>query len=272
MVSIDFKKMAPSSGSVGRVLIVHTYDGNGNVLVKRPSGVFLNGVVTAWGWQDNPPGGRSYGYGQSEDWVNTEPFIGVASVRMDNSKIADWPAIGIMAAQSFSDGYPGYYENTGSVYIRVGETGGACTVVNPNSPQPLDIAVNVTAPDWNLGELPRGESEKSFPEIANQLCFTYSGPKVKGKNFVINASDANGVVANRYRLKNVADASQLIPYDITLDSGTSALSLPNASNAALPFDSSGKTCFVPTFKTTVDAKVKEGDYSDVLTFTVVVKP
>ena len=129
----------------------------------------------------------------------------------------------------------------------------------------------MAAPDWDLGELPEGNGEKIFPSSSDQLCFTYSGTAVSGKQFVINAGSANGVVNNRYRLKNLKDATQLIPYSLTLDSGTSNVSLPNASNKALPLNSSGRTCFVPTFKTTVDPTVKSGNYSDVLTFTVVTK-
>ncbi len=129
----------------------------------------------------------------------------------------------------------------------------------------------MTAPDWNLGELPEGNGEKIFPNSPDQLCFTYLGAAVSGKQFIINADSANGVAGSRYRLKNLKDASQLVPYNVTLDSGTSNVSLPNASNKSLPLNSSGRTCFVPTFKTTVDSTVKDGDYSDVLTFTVVTK-
>ncbi|RQZ34672.1 hypothetical protein DIE16_21640 [Burkholderia sp. Bp9090] len=135
----------------------------------------------------------------------------------------------------------------------------------------MPIAMTMSAPDWNLGELPEGNGEKVFPNSSDQLCFTYSGAAVSGKQFVINAGSANGVVNNRYRLKNLKDATQLIPYSLTLDSGTSNVSLPNASNKALSLNSSGRTCFVPTFKTTVDPSVKSGDYSDVLTFTVITK-
>ncbi|RQR52315.1 hypothetical protein DIE18_32330 [Burkholderia sp. Bp9125] len=94
---------------------------------------------------------------------------------------------------------------------------------------------------------------------------------ISGKKFIVNASSANGVAANRYRLKNVNDASKLVPYNVTLNGGTSVVSLPNATNTTLSLDSSGKTCFVPTFKTSVGFSVTEGDYSDVLTFTVVTK-
>ncbi|WP_334043178.1 hypothetical protein [Burkholderia ambifaria] len=136
----------------------------------------------------------------------------------------------------------------------------------------MEIAIDMTAPDWSLGDLAQGDSEKTFTDAASQLCFSYSGSAVNGKRFIINASNANGVVANRYRLKNVNDASQFVPYSITLNGGTSTLSLPNNANMAIPLGSSGKTCFVPTFKTTVDSGVKDGDYNDVLTFTVITQP
>ncbi|WGY71350.1 hypothetical protein KEC55_30645 [Burkholderia cepacia] len=260
-----------------RAVLVYTYNENGAFSEEgQPviSDVIFNGMRAWLTGSGFPLRGTGYYGGKSPNWWGTkEPLVATVSVRISNKKIADWPAIGILAAQ-YGGGNPGdYYEKSGMAYIRVGESRGACSIVaNPDLPTPLDIAVDMTAPDWSLGELSRGESEKTFPEISNQLCFTYSGRAVKGKKFVIDASNANGIVANRYLLKNVSEATQVIPYSVTLDSGTSTLSLPNASNAGLSFDSSGKTCFVPTFKTSVDAKVKEGDYIDVLVFTVVVKP
>ncbi|MXN76211.1 hypothetical protein GR157_15870 [Burkholderia sp. 4701] len=145
-------------------------------------------------------------------------------------------------------------------------------MIDPTQPPPPPtIGISMTAPDWNLGELPEGDGEKILSSSSDQLCFTYIGAGVSGKQFIINAGSANGVAGNRYRLKNLKDATQLVPYSVTLDSGTSNVSLPNASNKSLSLDSSGKTCFVPTFKTTVGPTVKEGDYSDALTFTVVTK-
>lgn len=144
-------------------------------------------------------------------------------------------------------------------------------VIDPVKPPPPSIGISVSAPDWNLGELPGGDGEKTLSGSADQLCFTYMSEAISGKQFIVNASNANGVVSNRYRLRNVSDASQFVPYSVILDSGSSKVSLPNTNNAAIPLSSSGKTCFVPTFKTSVGTSAKEGDYSDVLTFTVVTK-
>ncbi|KVN28522.1 hypothetical protein WJ63_12275 [Burkholderia pyrrocinia] len=149
--------------------------------------------------------------------------------------------------------------------------GGNCQVIDPTKPPPPAIGINVTAPDWNLGELPEGDGEKVLSSSSDQLCFTYIGAATSGKQFIINAGSANGVAGNRYRLKNLKDATQLVPYSLTLNSGTSNVPLPNASNKSLSLNSSGRTCFVPTFKTTVDPTVEAGDYSDVLTFTIVTK-
>ncbi|WP_414442798.1 hypothetical protein [Burkholderia sp. 22PA0106] len=206
----------------------------------------------------------------SATWTNAASFVAHYRVLVKNSDFSDWPAIALRAGNYTNGDDAG--EKSGVAYIKYGESNGVCELVtNPEVPPPLDIKIDMTAPDWNLGELPRGDSEKIFPEVANQLCFTYSGPSVKGKRFIINASNANGVVGNRYRLKNMNDTSQTIPYDVAL-SGSSAFALPNEKNVALTMSDSGKTCFVPTFRTTVDNTVKEGDYSDVLTFTVITQP
>lgn len=140
---------------------------------------------------------------------------------MSNSVIADWPAIGIRAG-NYTDG-DDVGEVTGVAYIRFGENRGVCNiVVNPEvPPPPVEITMNMTAPDWNLGDLGQGDSKKTFSDTANQLCFTYPGSVVTGVRFIVNAKNVNGEVANRYRLKNVDDASQFVPYSIKLDGGGS---------------------------------------------------
>ncbi|KVL37825.1 hypothetical protein WS96_07610 [Burkholderia sp. MSMB1835] len=87
-------------------------------------------------------------------------------------------------------------------------------------------------------------------------------------SFVIDADNANGRNGNRYRLANVSDPTQTISYRVTLDGGTRTLSLPNVGNIASTFTSNGRTCFTPTFETSVDERALDGDYFDVLTFTV----
>lgn len=276
-MSVSFKPGfgAAADTFIGRMFLVYAIDKDGNwsqaKVIRYLPVIYLDGEMMGY---QSPMNEYMVILGRngSRKWSRSWAFSADIEIKIQDGLISDGPALAVQA------GNYAYYGNsvleiTGAAYFSPYDVGGNCKVVDPEAPAPpLDIAIDMTAPNWNLGELPRGDSEKIFPEVANQLCFTYSGPTVKGKNFVINASNANGVAANRYRLKNVADATQLIPYAIKFDSGTSTFSLPDASNTALPFDSSGKTCFVPTFRTSVDAKVKEGDYSDVLTFTVVVKP
>ncbi|KVL47668.1 hypothetical protein WT01_33600 [Burkholderia cepacia] len=134
------------------------------------------------------------------------------------------------------------------------------------------------APDWNLGELDEGTADKILPNSTDQLCFTYQAAAVVRKKFVINASNANGIVNQKYRMKNLSDATQFVPYSVKLnrtDLESSSVVLPNTTSLSLEFNDRvgvNKTCFTPTFTTTVDKNVKAGDYSDVLTFTVVTKP
>ncbi|WP_414442789.1 hypothetical protein [Burkholderia sp. 22PA0106] len=281
-ISVDVSYKDVSSGFpagkllYSRSIVMYIYDKSGRV--KLPTAfdqtVYLNGERN-YGYLNSYSGkytsyNGSY-YLEKTDWRIHESYVANYRLVVKNSYLSDWPAVTLLAANR--ELYGGDFgAKSGAVYIRYGESNGVCEkVTNPDVALPLDIKINMTAPDWSLGELPRGDSEKTFPEVANQLCFTYSGPSVKGKRFIIDASNANGVVGNRYRLKNMSDASQFIPYDVAL-LGSSAFSLPNATNVALTMSDSGKTCFVPTFKTTVDSKVKEGDYSDVLTFTVVTQP
>ncbi|WP_414451223.1 hypothetical protein AB4851_20325 [Burkholderia sp. 22PA0099] len=255
-----------------RGLLVYSYDENG---VAKPITTLVRKILL-----NNSTNNRAYflrdkyvlHYSEANfiGWVDSEDFVAHFEISLNGNLISSWPAISVRAGNATNRG--DVAEVSGAAYIRLGDDSGVCEIVNtPDIAGPLDIKIGMTAPDWNLGELPRGDSEKTFPEVANQLCFTYSGASVKGRRFIVNASNANGVVGNRYRLKNMSDASQYVPYDLAL-SGATSFPLPNSSDVALTMDPSGKTCFVPTFKTTVDNKVKDGDYSDVLTFTVVTQP
>lgn len=259
----------PTFGSRG--FLVYTYDRSGTMKqsARDARSIRLDGLA-----HDYTYTGRGYTvyyrYNKSGSWREISPFSANVEVLIDDEKIVDWPAVSIQAANVV---FPGndVGEITGGAYFDLNNTSSGCKIIDPEKPPPPAIAISMTAPDWNLGELPEGNGEKIFPNSPDQLCFTYLGAAVSGKQFIINADSANGVAGSRYRLKNLKDASQLVPYNVTLDSGTSNVSLPNASNKSLPLNSSGRTCFVPTFKTTVDSTVKDGDYSDVLTFTVVTK-
>ncbi|MDN7491520.1 MULTISPECIES: hypothetical protein [Burkholderia] len=233
--------------------------------------VTMNGVHNKAIWQ----GG--YGYlmytgglasNQTPEWNKRGAFVADVEVVINNSVVSDWPALSIRAGNYTDDTH--VVEATGGAYLGRFGTASNCTVVDPETPPSPPIVLKMNAPDWNLGELPEGDSEKMLSG-ADQLCFTYDGPVVSGKKFVIDATSVNGVVGNRYRLRNVSDATQFIPYDVTLNSGSSTTHLPNTNNTALSLNSSGKTCFAPTFKTTVGRELKEGDYNDVLVFTVVTK-
>ncbi|WP_128848260.1 hypothetical protein [Burkholderia catarinensis] len=208
------------------------------------------------------------------DWRISEPFTAFVNVVVNNSLVSKvWPALSLLGgSQAANIGGDKVYGDTRAAYVsRDGANGGCQIIIDPTNPPPPVLAINVTAPDWNLGELPRGDGRKTFEKTADQLCFTYSGTGVRGKNFVINASNANGIVNNRYQLKNVADTSQIVPYNVTLDSGASTVSLPNRNSTAVPLSDTGKTCFVPTFNTTLNLGTALGNYSDVLTFNVVIR-
>lgn len=272
---VNFKQGFGSSNNNyfgARGFLVYSYDKNGKM--KQSSNV-ADSVWLDDALHDGTYAGEGYfvyykTMGLVGKWREISPFSAYVQIFLYDSKIADWPAITVQAANVT---FPGndVGEITGGAYFERGNTNGSCRVIDPGKPPPPAIAISMAAPDWNLGELPEGNGEKIFPNSSDQLCFTYSGAAVSSKQFIINADSANGVASNRYRLKNLKDATQLVPYSLTLDSGTSNVSLPNASNKSLSLNSSGRTCFVPTFNTTVDSTVKGGDYSDVLTFTVVTK-
>ncbi|MCA7936089.1 hypothetical protein [Burkholderia cepacia] len=275
-LTIDYKKVA--GHTVGRIfasrgILVYTYDSNGVMRAssKAAQTVRINGAAHRYIYEGN---GYAMYYASvgPTNWLNEEPFIANVSILISNSVIKDWPAIAIRAG-NFTWG-DDVGEIKGAAYLSTLGGNGACKVLDPTVPPPPPppaITIAVAAPDWDLGELARGGAvEKTLARPADQLCFTYSG--VAGtQNFVIDAQSQNGIAANRYLLKNVSNASQTIPYDLTLDSGTASFTVPNTAKRPIALNKDNRTCFVPTFRTWIDSTVKVGDYSDVLTFMIFTK-
>lgn len=289
-VSIDFKPTeGRTSGQafLSRGVLVYAYDKNGRMLESSDAAqavfmgsvrhslatpgrgyVMYNGYIVGSGL--NPP--------PYADWGVTKAFTARVTVIVDNAKIEHWPALSIRAgnyasARNIDPGsYSGYdiAEIKGAAYLARYGGSGSCNLVNPIAPPepPRSVAIDVTAPNWDLGELTRGEGKKSFSNIDDALCFRYSGSAVSGKRFVIDATSAAGTINGRYRLKNGTDT---IPYTVELSNGAVNIPLPNTGGMTVPLDSGGRSCWMPTFTTNVPADAKVGQYQDVLTFTVVTK-
>ncbi len=261
----------PDSYFLSRGVMVYTYNANGNLLTNMAAikALTMNGESHYAPFQSSNY--VMYRANGKNGWMNKEPHKATIEILLDNTAIKDWPGIVVRAGNYTSSDDVG--EVSGGVYIAVG-SGATCQVVDPQAPlpePPATLAVEVAAPDWNLGELPRGDGEKTLTGAEQQLCFTYSGFNGGSRNFVINATSANGVSGNRYLLRNTSKPSQTVPYDLTLDSGSATFRLPNTSGSPVLLTNNIRTCFVPTFRTSVDATADAGDYSDVLSFTVVTK-
>ena len=216
--------------------------------------------------------------GATGDWKNSKALVADIQFTVLKSKIASWPAVGVRAGSYTlsSD----ILNKTGIAYIGPSTDGSnKCTILlQPGSPPPppaVNPKVTMTAPDWDLGELPRGKDTiLTLPATKDQLCFTYVGSTViANQKYLINATNTNGLSAdNRYLLKSLEDSSQTVPYTLTLANGSDSVLLPNTQSRLFSLDAGGRTCFTPTFRAQPDKAVKGGAYSDILTFTVVAKP
>ena len=252
-----------------RGVLIYSYDKNGrlNVGTTPAIRVTMNGA----NYYDLFFGSDyAMFWGNKNSWRDKSAFAASVTAVVRNQSFASWPAIAIRAGNYTSGSDIG--EVKGVAYIsRYGANDGSChVIVNPGTPPPPDISISVSAPDWSLGDLQRGVSNTRLSRADQMLCFSYDAAQAQKQNFIIGASSANGVVNNRYRLQHLSDTSQVVPYSLMLDSGSTRIQLPGSSTA-MTLDTSGRTCFVPTFTTEVGTMVKEGDYSDVLTFTVTTK-
>lgn len=258
-----------------RGILLYTYDADGKL--KNSSTVAKTLTLNGIEYSSTYPGEGYLMYlGGVSPWTTASAVTTSVEVQVDNSSIATWPAVGIRAGNFTTTGND-VGESTGLAYLSSTTKGGDCRVLTDASlpPPPVDTTITMTAPDWDLGELLRGEETlKTFNASQDQLCFTYDGSKfIPYQKFIINASSENGLSANgRYQLRNLEDSSQTVPYTVALNSGSTLVPLPNTQNVLLSLSADGRTCFVPTFRTLAEKWVKGGAYSDVLTFTIVAKP
>ena len=277
-LTIEFKTISghlDGSRFNSRGIMLYTYNEHG---VLQASGAVastmtLNGV----GYTATYPGNDYviyHGRNASSQWTNYNPMTANVVFTVLKSKISLWPAIGVRAA-NYTD-KEDVAEISGVAYIGPSTTGNCTVVVNPELPPPaVTPIVTMTAPDWDLGELPKGEETMlTLPATKDQLCFNYEGStSIANQKYLINATNTNGLSANgRYLLKSLEDSSQTVPYTLTLANSTDSVVLPNTANRLFSLDAGGRTCFTPTFNAQPDRTVAGGAYSDILTLTVVAKP
>ncbi|MBI0328348.1 hypothetical protein [Burkholderia plantarii] len=210
-------------------------------------------------------------YGNKGDWANVNALAAYVSVTFQGTK---WQSVSVMAAGRYRNTATESFniaEITGAAYIYPDSQGTGCEVVSPIHPPKPPVTIHMSAPDWDLGELPMDHGEKRFTDVADQLCFTYSGLSGDGIDVVVDAENQNGIVAHQYQLKDLADPTQIVPYNLVLSDGITDFTLPNQRNSTIKLNASGRTCLAPTFRTYVRPMLKKGTYSDVLTFTVTTK-
>lgn len=261
-----------------RGVALYTYDGNG---VLQSSGDIVSGLTLGAQASNRVRVSDAfnkytvyYGANAGAPWNVTNPIDATAKITILKSKLGSWPAVSVRAVTVA--GIVDVLDSFGMAYIGPSTSGGNCTVLsNPEAPPPaVNPKVTMSAPDWDLGELPRGEiTELTLAAIKDQLCFTYEGSTaVTNQKYLINATNINGLSSDsRYLLKSLEDSSQTVPYTLTLANSTDSVLLPNIQNRLFSLDAGGKTCFTPTFKAEPDKAIKGGAYSDILTFTVVAK-
>lgn len=274
-VAISFNKVTAENTAnmefYSRGLLFYSYNKDGSSNNTKAHYAAINGYTST---EYFPGNGyliyKKYADNMGYGWRNNQAFVANASVVFPNSILKSWAAVAIRAGNYTVGNDVG--EITGGAYISAGDDTGSCkVVVDPTHPPAPTIAISVNAPDWNLGEIKRGEQNIPFSASKDYLCLQYADAAVASKQFIITASSQNGEMNNQYQLINQNNAAQIIPYQLTLDSGSQQLTMPGATNKRLPLQYGGKTCFMPTFKTFAPNSIKKGDYSDVLTFNIVTK-
>ncbi|OKP26377.1 hypothetical protein BSQ40_19195 [Serratia fonticola] len=164
------------------------------------------------------------------------------------------------------------YDQAGAVYFSASQATSKCQLLtNPNIP-PVIVNLTMNAPDWDLGEIATGQQQKVMTNNADRLCISYLSTESASKDFIVNATNANGMVNNRFLLKHSLTPTNTLPYTLTLDSMGKQILLPNTDNSSIRFEDSGnQTCFTPTFDLYGSDDQELGDYTDVITYEIVAK-
>lgn len=266
-VTIDFNDAEGNTGGnilLSRGLLFNFYDKDGLPQNTHPVYGSLDDVPSQSFWSKQ---GYVLIHGHIGAWDNDRAVRTRATVKVKNADLAAWPAVTLRAANYVTG--KDMAEISGGAYITAASNGTCRVVKDPASPPPFDINISLDAPDWDLGEIAPGTQTYPLAAASDRLCLRYTDSEVGTKPFIVNASNQNGVADGRYQLKNLHEETQAIPYELILENGSRQVLLPNGSAASIPLDKGGKTCFSPLFRTFAPKNIQAGDYSDVLTFTVV---
>ncbi|WP_422526638.1 hypothetical protein [Serratia fonticola] len=256
----------------GRGFLIFQYDSNGKTINNYfpAADITMNGSIPSGfneGKFTSVNGYLTYGFPSSNGWNNYEPYSANVIV---NIKRADVAIVAIHPANVYMYGIVS--DQAGAIYFAVSQATKTCQIMAaPNTP-PVIVNLTMNAPDWDLGEIATGRQKKVLTNAADRLCISYLSTESTGKDFIVSASNANGIVNNRFMLKHNLDPTSTLPYTLTLDSVGVQLLLPNTNNSTIRFGSSGnQTCFTPTFDLYGSDDQKLGDYTDVITYEIVTK-
>lgn len=255
----------------GRGLVIYLYDRKGNAIntyipstditMNSYNPVGIDGVFT------KGKGYLSYGRAGSNGWTNFDAYSTNVVV---NVKRTDVIIMAIYPMNVYALGMA--YDQAGAVYFAASQATSTCQQMT--NPDTLPVIVNLTmnAPDWNLGEIATGQQQKVMTSNADRLCISYLSTESAGKDFIVNATNANGIENNRFILKHSLNPTNTLPYTLTLDSMGKRIRLPNTDNSSIRFEDSGnQTCFTPTFDLYGSDNQEIGDYTDVITYEIVTK-
>lgn len=208
-----------------------------------------------------------YGTEISYGWDDYDKHQAIVLIKIYKPDVA---SIALQPANVYHEGF--LLDEKGAVYFSTTVTIPNCPLITDTSKPPAIVNLTMNAPDWALGEIGSGKQQKVLTNSADRLCINYLSSESKDKDFIVNATNANGMVNNRYVLKHSLNPNYTLPYTLTLEGAGKSLLLPNGNNSTIKFDSSGnQSCFTPTFDLYGSDDQEPGDYSDVITYEIVTK-
>lgn len=257
-----------------RAVALYFYNKDGsfssNKLVS-PENISLGGV--------NASGSQEVGYttyysGQTGDWKKVFGITADFSILVPNTHLQEWNAMSLrLVDQDIRGNF--YVENRGAAYITY-DNKGSCQIIEPSEPPdpPSNVKFEFILPQlWDLKEIPPGISEVSFSGVrSEEFCIKYDNKQTSDTQFLMTVNSSNEKESN-FNLINNLTPEDTIKYKLLLSDGGNNLLFPSNSGNSYIFNKNDQeVCFFPTFKLDAGSNPKEGQYSDILNFNIIVKP
>ncbi|EKT61995.1 hypothetical protein [Providencia burhodogranariea] len=272
-VNVTYQYYTHPEPMLSRAVFLQFYDKYGEYSPKKisDSAISLGGTTAS---STTGIGMSALYAGNSGDWKGIKGRTTDFSILVPNSYLEEWQGMALgVADRNIAGNF--YLEESGVAYLLY-DGDGTCRVIPPEKPPepPKNIKFKFSLPQlWDLKEIPPGISDVSFSGVrSEEFCIKYDNKQTSDTQFLMTVNSVNEK-ENDFNLINNLRPGDTIKYKLLLSDGVNNLLFPSNSGNSYIFNKNDQeVCFFPTFKIDAGSNPKEGQYSDMLNFNIIVNP